>query len=726
MCGETEQANGLILKPVNELFSKNNTFCIPDYQRGYRWTELETKRLVTDLKTFFGNSDNNEGYYCLQPIIVAQRETNKWELIDGQQRLTTLLLILNAFKNDDLFKDIKNDDLLCKIKDINISLEFDSKDSKDIMDKLNQNTEDESSSIKASESMEEYYIQRVYKYVSDCIKNDTEGTNTSKDDKIDNEFMKNVFLEDKVKFIWYDVTNELKTKSITPEEKFSDLNINKIRLTNAELIKSLFILNLSEGEQEENDAPEQIKLAQEWDSVENGLAEEEFWAFFCGGEDKKYGHYDVKIDFLFDIVKKKETESKNVNPDPYFTYEEYAKEFEDSEDKKKLVGEKWNELMEYYYIFRGWYMDRELYHLIGFLRYGLKSAKNKNASGKISILDIKDIFDKSENNNMFKQNLRATVLWLLNSIIPKKYKEPISKQSQEEEKPWLKLIISKDDQGDLKQKKEKIDTIKRNIKNGIDNFKFTNSANEIYDLLVFVNIADVLECKGSDVRFSFYEFYKQKNKSKNVGWDIEHISSQSDKDPTGADLKEWIYMMIDYFTGIDALEKNGPSYKYFKNFKIKNRKDEKKDILDLKIDDKYWTAVNYVKQNEEITGYLDKLENLYKQKMDSQELNMDIYNELIEKYGTSFTDDETEHSIGNLALLDSGTNRGYKNAFFAVKCRWIYERERKGIYMLPATKNVFHKSYSSAKYDLLHWKTKDANEYMEKMKQLVDNFYEPK
>ncbi len=61
-------------------------FFIADYQRGYRWKE-EVEMLLNDI------SEVEEGKnYCLQPIVV-KRVGDKFELIDGQQRLTTLYLI---------------------------------------------------------------------------------------------------------------------------------------------------------------------------------------------------------------------------------------------------------------------------------------------------------------------------------------------------------------------------------------------------------------------------------------------------------------------------------------------------------------------------------------------------------------------------------------------------------------------------------------------------------
>lgn len=67
-------------------------FYIPSYQRGYRWGEDEVTRLLDDV---YNNGTNN---YCLQPIVV-RRNGDRFELIDGQQRLTTLYLIYRYMYN---------------------------------------------------------------------------------------------------------------------------------------------------------------------------------------------------------------------------------------------------------------------------------------------------------------------------------------------------------------------------------------------------------------------------------------------------------------------------------------------------------------------------------------------------------------------------------------------------------------------------------------------------
>ena len=90
-------------KTIKDLFTdKKADFLIPDYQRPYAWTEKECVTLWADLFTFsFPDNDcdafNTNDEYFLGPIVTFKNSDNKLEIIDGQQRLTTLMLLLRAF-----------------------------------------------------------------------------------------------------------------------------------------------------------------------------------------------------------------------------------------------------------------------------------------------------------------------------------------------------------------------------------------------------------------------------------------------------------------------------------------------------------------------------------------------------------------------------------------------------------------------------------------------------
>ncbi|MGL4346765.1 MAG: DUF262 domain-containing protein [Chitinophagaceae bacterium] len=84
----------LILKPINDLLKES--FYIPSCQRGYRWKKEQVINLLDDIWHFRKNSQNEDTdvFYCLQPVVVSKRAENEWNLIDGQQRLTTIFIII--------------------------------------------------------------------------------------------------------------------------------------------------------------------------------------------------------------------------------------------------------------------------------------------------------------------------------------------------------------------------------------------------------------------------------------------------------------------------------------------------------------------------------------------------------------------------------------------------------------------------------------------------------
>ena len=90
-------------KTIKELLSnKHSDFLIPDYQRPYAWSEDECATLWDDLFAFAFPNDDSEQFnsasdeYFLGPIVTFKNDNEKLEIIDGQQRLTTIMLLLRA------------------------------------------------------------------------------------------------------------------------------------------------------------------------------------------------------------------------------------------------------------------------------------------------------------------------------------------------------------------------------------------------------------------------------------------------------------------------------------------------------------------------------------------------------------------------------------------------------------------------------------------------------
>ena len=100
-------------KSVKDLFQNNKAdFLIPDYQRPYAWEDKECQTLWDDIFAFAFPDDDYEKFdgskdeYFLGPIVTFRNNEEKLEVIDGQQRLTTLMLLLRAFYS--MFDNMKD------------------------------------------------------------------------------------------------------------------------------------------------------------------------------------------------------------------------------------------------------------------------------------------------------------------------------------------------------------------------------------------------------------------------------------------------------------------------------------------------------------------------------------------------------------------------------------------------------------------------------------------
>lgn len=94
---------------IKELFESEDRYTIPIYQRNYAWGEKEITQLIQDITDYQEMSDQNQSYYLGSLVVFKRKEDDKYiyETIDGQQRLTTLFILLNALKRNkpELFND---------------------------------------------------------------------------------------------------------------------------------------------------------------------------------------------------------------------------------------------------------------------------------------------------------------------------------------------------------------------------------------------------------------------------------------------------------------------------------------------------------------------------------------------------------------------------------------------------------------------------------------------
>ncbi len=387
--------NKLVLKSINDLLGSK--FYIPSYQRGYRWKNQQVEDLLKDLWEFKTNPPKQDDgkekpFYCLQPVVIKPTENDNWEVIDGQQRLTTILIILNYF-NQTEFKTPK------QVFDIKFETRT---DSKEFLDNINDEA-------LASKNIDYYHINNAYKVISNWF-DEKEKTNSA----AKNEFYP--ILVNDTKIIWYEVNDGSDTIDI-----FTRINMGKIPLTNAELIKALFLKNTNfKKVSPDKIRLKQLQIASEWDKIEYTLQENSFWYFISNNSI----NFATRIEYIFDLMKGKKKEDEE-----YFTFYKFYDDFENSKDTNENpdIDAIWLKIKKYFLTFEEWYKDRELYHLIGFLLtvntdiiYLLEKSENKTKTEFKSFL-IEEIKTKVqfqiEELDFYKSKAKArikTILLLFN------------------------------------------------------------------------------------------------------------------------------------------------------------------------------------------------------------------------------------------------------------------------------------------------------------------------
>lgn len=281
-------------------------FFVPDYQRGYRWGEDVVKQLLDDIKK---NGEINNQIYYLQPIVVKARKEGDYELIDGQQRLTTLYLILKYLSK--------------YLPDIKIGYEIHYETRESTHDYL-QNIDPE----KSEENIDFFFVNQAYNTIKNWFNEDTEKCE---------DFLEQI--KKYVKIIWYEPEEE-----ISGEELFTRLNIGRIPLTNSELIRALF-LSRNNGVTHEK----QLEISTEWDKIEKELRSSAFWAFLTNEKE-----YTNRIELLFNMMANRSNKK-----------DDYATFFFFNEKKDKISV--WNEIIAYYEKLKELYEDKELFHKVGYL-----------------------------------------------------------------------------------------------------------------------------------------------------------------------------------------------------------------------------------------------------------------------------------------------------------------------------------------------------------------------
>lgn len=299
-------------------------FYIPSYQRGYRWDETQVRALLDDIY------ENGDEPYCLQPLVVREDGEGRYEVIDGQQRLTTLFIIYKFIRNR--WPEDNEEPKFSLIYETR-------KENQEFFS--NMDNEELSNS-----NIDFYFIHRAYITVNDWFSNNKHGKPFS----LVGDILK--YFDKRVKVIWYELKDSDVKEAIA---LFTRLNIGRIPLTNAELVKALFLCRQKNIEKEKRLSKEkQQEIALQWDTIERELHDEDFWYFLTN---KQTESYPTRIELLFDFMAADQIDPRN----KYSTFEFFSKQR--NNDLLKL----WEDIILYYYRLKEWYKKTDLYHRIGYL-----------------------------------------------------------------------------------------------------------------------------------------------------------------------------------------------------------------------------------------------------------------------------------------------------------------------------------------------------------------------
>ena len=403
----------LEIKHVADLMGMR--FQVPSYQRGYRWERKQIEQLLYDLYEFSEsierakdrdtenddwNNDNPEepkrstnnalkmGYYCLQPLAVTGNNGN-YDIIDGQQRLTTIYLIL------------------CYLSDTGARLPYDqSKTVDESMYELNYQTREESffkeklfknGPGSAVSNIDYYFMAKAYESIGDWFQSHpgTHGTILNlllPTDYKTNLEKRNERLHD-VRFIWYD------TPQSSSIATFNNLNYGKIGLTASELVKALlFQCDVYESESRDVAKKDAFTRSTKWSLMEESLQDPYFWGMLTNSKFEKDLHLELVLDFVaqdIDHIKGYSESEGWRREDSDWVFNIFSKAISDSKfstvflSSMERIEYLWEEIQKVYSTVKNWFTNRRLYHWIGLLVH-LKTTYEKKSHLEI----IRELYEE--------------------------------------------------------------------------------------------------------------------------------------------------------------------------------------------------------------------------------------------------------------------------------------------------------------------------------------------
>lgn len=335
---------------ANVLNDKYQFYYVPAYQRGYKWTKSQIEKLLVDINNFEYQSGK---FYCVQNITLVPNEANScYNVVDGQQRLTTMTLILSALKQNSIVRDklkFPNNSIR---KHTNIFL-------RDYIIERTELLNGWDSLCKVNEDFDHqdiYHLYNGYQIINAWL--DTNGIDRN---KFCNKLLNHV------KFICNIIEGE-------KEEKiFGNLNSKRVYLDGADLVRAILITRVTKEKAKDETIKNivrinerRVRLGWELDQIAQWWNRREIIDYF-----KPFIQLETDGDVHFDVGKYPINQLVSLYADSKEWDALSLEAIENEENSVKL----YNELLSLHNELVDWYSNKEIYHYLGFLFH---QSNNKN------------------------------------------------------------------------------------------------------------------------------------------------------------------------------------------------------------------------------------------------------------------------------------------------------------------------------------------------------------
>lgn len=661
-------------------------FIIPSYQRGYRWDKEQVEDLLNDLEEFILTVENREGkdvlsYYCLQPMTVVPEPGSNgksYYIIDGQQRLTTIYLLLRYLLQRSL---MENQPIF--------SLSLPSRKEQD--EYLNGN-EFMDESFGYESNIDNFYVYMAYETIKTWFAQNKVRPFLVQD------FLKilmspprhnNADKEKDVRVIWYEISNA------TALQAFRRLNYGKIPLTSSELVKALLLQKGNYSEWNDIQQTTASTRAVEWDDMEHTLQNPYLWSMLSKADKKEdtTSKMELILDFVADALNKEMRTDEGKLPfvrkdarllkgsddlRDYFDYHVINKYLHNKpQHLHERIEEVWKRIRDTFNLISNWYDNRTWYHLIGLIR--ILQDRNKQRSG--------------------------------HNFIEYIYRLSTTKDGQPLDRPTftdnLKTVIG--------------NALRLDNDKALDKLNYNDDSKQMVKILLALNVKEAMDNDIEGGRIPFYLIDRYNITS------LDHIHPQNiTREASYKDFVNWFGQRSEC---IDCLTPGEWKQAAGSQEQEETAETWQKRVESLKKEvEKAQAEIRNIISDE--SKYTD----------DANQSLLDNAAKTIDKlFGDiSGITDKDLHSISNMALVDVPTNSALQNYFLDKKRSILMERHSKctklisgkpspdSTYVPPATRRVYSKDYSrESPGDMRLWRREDRANYMKAIESTYLYFVNP-